>query len=131
MENARGRYAWPRCVRADLGEEAITRFEGNMDALLPDFRKLVMEFVAGDLYDRGGIDAKTRSLITCLVVGALGRNRQLAEHIEGALKNGATEEEVTETLLHLCAYAGFPAAWHSLEVARRVFSTRHRRRGNR
>ena len=109
------------------GEEAISRFESNIEAISPDLLRFIMEFAAGELWTRDGIDPKTRSLITLAILGTLGRTRQLGEHVEGALNNGATEEEIVETLLHLSAYAGFPAAWDSLEVARRVFKTRHRR----
>ena len=86
-----------------------------------------MEFVAGQVWTRNVIDARTRSLITLAVLGTLGRSRQLGEHVEGALNNGATEDEIIETLLHLSAYAGFPAAWDSLEVASPPYS-RHRHR---
>ena len=111
------------------GEEAISRFEGNVEALSPDLLRFVMEFVAAEVWARDGIDPKTRSLITIAVLGTLGRTRQLAEHVEGALNNGATEAEIVETLLHLSPYAGVPAAWDSLDTARRVFRTRHRRPG--
>jgi 4-carboxymuconolactone decarboxylase len=125
-----GRYAEGREVFARMwGEESISRFEDNLDAISPDLRRFIMEFVAGEVWTRGVIDAKTRSLITLAVLGTLGRTKQLGEHVEGALSNGATEEEIVETLLHLSAYAGFPAAWDSLEIARRVFKTRHRRPG--
>jgi 4-carboxymuconolactone decarboxylase len=110
------------------GEEAIARFESNVEALSPDLLRFILEFVAGDVWTRDGLDPKTRSLITLAILGTLGRTRQLAEHVEGAINNGASEEEIVETLLHLSAYAGFPAAWDSLETARRVFKTRHRRR---
>jgi 4-carboxymuconolactone decarboxylase len=120
---AAGREAFVRM----WGEEAISRFESNIEAISPDLLRFIMEFAAGELWTRDGIDPKTRSLITLAILGTLGRTRQLGEHVEGALNNGATEEEIVETLLHLSAYAGFPAAWDSLEVARRVFKTRHRR----
>ncbi|GAC1327057.1 MAG: carboxymuconolactone decarboxylase family protein [Chloroflexota bacterium] len=109
------------------GEESIRRFESNVEALSPDLLRFIMEFVACDLWSRDTLDPRTRSLVTIAVCGTLGRNKQLAEHVEGALNNGATEEEIVETLLHLTAYAGFPAAWESIETARRVFKTRHRR----
>ena len=111
------------------GERAISRFEDNLTGVSPDLLQFIMEFVAGELWTRDALDPRTRSLITISVLGTLGRSRQLAEHVEGALSNGATEAEIVEKLLHLSAYAGFPAAWDSLEVARRVFNTRHRRRG--
>jgi len=120
---AAGREAFVRM----WGEEAISRFESNIEAISPDLLRFIMEFAAGELWTRDGIDPKTRSLITLSILGTLGRTRQLGEHVEGALNNGATEEEIVETLLHLSAYAGFPAAWDSLEVAHRVFKTRHRR----
>lgn len=124
------RYAAGREVFVRMwGEEAISRFESNIDTISPDLLRFIMEFAAGELWTRGGIDPKTRSLITLAILGTLGRSKQLGEHVEGALKNGATEEEIVETLLHLSGYAGFPAAWDSLEVARRVFKTRHRRPG--
>ncbi len=130
-ESEKERYSSGRDVFVRMwGEEAITRFEGNLEALSPDLLRFIMEFVAGAVWTRDAIDPKTRSLITIAVLGTLGRTRQLAEHVEGALNNGATEEEIVEALLHLSVYAGFPASWDSLEIARRVFKTRHRRPGN-
>lgn len=111
------------------GEEAISRFESNLEAISPDLLRFIMQFVAGEVWTRDSLDPRTRSLITLAVLGTLGRNKQLGEHVEGALNNGATEEEIVETLLHLGPYAGFPAAWDSLEMARRIFKTRHRRPG--
>lgn len=128
QENAR--YDMGRDVFVRMwGEEAITRFESNIRDLSPDLLRFIMEFVAAEVWTREAIDTKTRSLVTIAILGAMGRTRQLGEHVEGALNNGATEEEIVETLLHLSVYAGFPAAWDSLDVARRVFRTRHRRPG--
>ena len=127
-DEADERYQQGREVFARMwGEESIRRFEVNLGDLSPDLLHAIMGFVAGEIWTRQGIDPKTRSLITIAVLGTLGRNRQMGEHIEGALGNGATEEEIVEALLHISVYAGFPAAWDSLEVARRVFRTRHRR----
>jgi len=130
LDSDNDRYLTGREVFVRMwGEDSIQRFESNVDALSPDLLRFIMEFVAGDVWSRDGIDPKTRSLVTIGVLGALGRSKQLAEHIEGALNNGATEAEVVETLLHLSVYAGFPAAWDSIDTARRVFRTRHRRPG--
>ncbi|MGI8824345.1 MAG: carboxymuconolactone decarboxylase family protein [Chloroflexota bacterium] len=124
------RYAAGREVFVRMwGDEAITRFESNVEMLSPDLLRFIMEFVAADVWSRGCLDGRTRSLVTVAVLGTLGRNKQLAEHVEGALNNGASEDEIVEALLHLTAYAGFPAAWESIETARRVFKTRHRRPG--
>jgi 4-carboxymuconolactone decarboxylase len=109
------------------GAEATDRFESNIEGISPDLLRFIMEHAFGDLWVRPGIDSKTRSLVTIAVLGTLGRIRQLGEHVEGALNNGATEEEIMETLLHLGPYAGIPAAWDSMEMAKRIFRTRHRR----
>jgi alkylhydroperoxidase/carboxymuconolactone decarboxylase family protein YurZ len=122
------RYAQGRDAFARIwGDEATTRFEGNIRDVSPDLLNFIMEFAFGDVWSRGELDSKTRSLITIAVLGTLGRSRQLGEHVEGALNNGASEAEVLETLLHLSAYAGLPAAWDSIEMARRIFRTRHKR----
>jgi 4-carboxymuconolactone decarboxylase len=120
---AQGREAFVRM----WGDEATDRFESNIEGTSPDLLRFIMEHAFGDLWIRPGIDSKTRSLVTIAVLGTLGRTRQLGEHVEGALNNGASEEEIMETLLHLGPYAGIPAAWDSMEMARRIFRTRHRR----
>jgi 4-carboxymuconolactone decarboxylase len=51
----------------------------------------------------------------------LGRSQGLELNIRMALKNGATREEIIETLLQIAPYAGFPAAWDGLQIAERVF----------
>jgi 4-carboxymuconolactone decarboxylase len=51
---------------------------------------------------------------------ALNRIPQLRSHIEGAINNGATMEEIREILLHCGVYAGLPAAIEGFKVAEEV-----------
>ncbi len=90
----------------------------------PEFESYVIEFVAGEVWSRPGLDRRTRSLITIAALAALGRPLGLEINLRMALKNGATPQEVLETLLHMAVYAGFPACWEALAMARRVFGER-------
>ena len=65
-------------------------------------------------------ERRALSPISALV--AMGRSKGLELNILMATHNGATQEEITETLLHLAPYAGFPATWEALSIAHKVFS---------
>ncbi|MSS71604.1 MAG: carboxymuconolactone decarboxylase family protein [Candidatus Latescibacteria bacterium] len=95
----------------------------------PDFDQYVVGFVAGDIWARGGLDLKTRSLCTIAAVTALGRPSALNLNIHMALENGATEEEIVEVMFQMGVYAGFPACWEGLQAAKRVFAERKGRKG--
>ena len=71
-----------------------------------------------------GPDLKTRSLVHVATLTALGRATQLRVHLIGALRNGATEREIVETILQVGLLAGFPTSWDALAVCKEVFSER-------
>ncbi|MEP7244289.1 MAG: carboxymuconolactone decarboxylase family protein, partial [Gammaproteobacteria bacterium] len=73
------------------------------------FEDAVTRYCFGDTWTRPGLDRKTRSMITLAALAALVRPNQLKVHVIGALKNGVTEEEIREILLHTAVYAGIPA----------------------
>jgi 4-carboxymuconolactone decarboxylase len=102
-------------------------------ALSPDFERYVLGFLAGEIWQRPLLDLRTRSLVTIAALAAAARPQGLELNIRMALNNGASRDEVVETLLHLAPYIGFPAAWEALTVAGRVFSelTPQRRRQRR
>jgi 4-carboxymuconolactone decarboxylase len=91
-----------------------------------DVGRKLTEFCFGDTWGREGshLDLKTRRLLTIAALTAMGRERQLRGHIGGALTQGITPEEITETLVHLIAYCGFPAGLTALEIANEVFKDR-------
>jgi 4-carboxymuconolactone decarboxylase len=104
-----------------LGPEGAQQVRGAWRGILPDFERYVTEFLAGEIWSRPQLDLRTRSLATIAAVAALGRMRALELNIRMGLRNGATREEIRETLLHIAPYAGFPAAWEALVQAARVF----------
>jgi alkylhydroperoxidase/carboxymuconolactone decarboxylase family protein YurZ len=90
-------------------------------AICPDFEEYVVRFLAGEVWARPGLDRRTRSLVTIAVLAAQGRTLGLELNVRMALHNGATRQDVVETLLQIAPYAGFPAAWEGLALAAKVF----------
>jgi 4-carboxymuconolactone decarboxylase len=79
-----------------------------------DYTMVMQEFVSrnawGTVWQREGLDLKTRSIITVAILTALGRSHELKGHVRGALNNGVTPEELRELFLHATVYCGFPLA---------------------
>ena len=75
----------------------------------------------GEVWARPGLSLRDRELITVSVIAALGRERQLRLHLRGALNAGLTREELIETFMHLAYYAGYPAGFTALAIAKEVF----------
>jgi 4-carboxymuconolactone decarboxylase len=86
-----------------------------------DFTRPIQQFITrnawGDVWQREGLDLKTRSLITVAMLTALGKQHELKGHVRGALNNGATVAEIQEVLLHASIYCGLPAAVEAFRSA--------------
>jgi len=78
------------------------------------------EVCFGRIWARPGIDHKTRSILNMAMLTALNRPAQLKHHVEGAINNGCTMEEIREILLHSAVYCGLPAAGEAFKVAEEV-----------
>ena len=91
------------------------------DPVMQKFIDVATETVFGALWTRPGLDDKTRALICVVSDTCMGREPELALHIRFALRQGWTEEELTETLLHLSGYVGVPIIRESMMVASRAF----------
>lgn len=91
-----------------------------------DVQRKLVEFCFGDTWGREGshLDLKTRRLLTIAALVAMGKERQLRGHIGGALAQGITPEEITEAIVHLIAYCGFPAGLTALDIANDVVGSR-------
>ena len=108
-------------LKAMVGDAEAERIRQGWREISPDLERLILEFVAGRIWTRTGLDLKTRSLSTVAALTALGRASALELNIRMALGNGATKEEVLEIMLHMAPYAGFPAVWDAMKIAARVF----------
>jgi 4-carboxymuconolactone decarboxylase len=93
-------------------------------AAATDYTQPMQEFITrnawGNVWQRPGLDLKTRSLITVAMLTAQGKQQELKAHIRGALTNGATPEEIRELMLHATVYCGFPTAIDAFRCATEV-----------
>ncbi len=110
---ARGRAMLDEMLGASSAEQTTRHWQ----EISPEFDEYVTGFVFGEIWNRPGLDRKTKSLVTIAVTAALGRPRALELNIRMAVRNGATRHEISETLLQVAPYAGFPACWEGLAIA--------------
>lgn len=106
--------------RRVLGDAHVERATAAMTDLDRDFQSWITENVWGGVWNRPGLDLKTRSTITIAILGALN-HEELALHLRAAKNTGVSVEEVTEILLHVAVYAGVPAANRAFKVAREIY----------
>ncbi|MEC0300954.1 carboxymuconolactone decarboxylase family protein [Peribacillus frigoritolerans] len=88
-----------------------------------DLQKLVTEYCWGEVWTGPGICRKTRSIINIAMITALNRPHELKPHIQGAITNGVSKDEIKEVLLQTAIYCGVPAAIDSFRIAQEVFNT--------
>jgi 4-carboxymuconolactone decarboxylase len=107
-----------------LGDEYVERVATTTykDPIMRKFIDLASETVFGALWTRPGLDLKTRTLITVITDAATGREPELAIHLRMARRQGWTEDELVEALLHCSGYVGVPLIRDALLVATKVFA---------
>jgi len=92
--------------------------------VVPDLIGYTEKWLFGEVWERPQLKKRDRSLIVVATLIALGRERQLVGHLNRALDNGVTKEEISEIITHLAFYAGWPAAMTAAQIAKDVFASR-------
>jgi 4-carboxymuconolactone decarboxylase len=95
-----------------------------MQQVAPQLSKYTSEVLFGDVWERPGLSKRDRSVITVAMLTALYRTGQLQGHINRALDNGVTKEEIGEIITHVAFYAGWPTAAQAVRIAQEVFDSR-------
>jgi len=108
--------------RSVLGDAHVDRAEANKTDFDADFQRFITEGAWGSVWSRPGITRRERSLLTIVLLAALGHENELAMHIRAARNTGATPEDIKEALLHVAVYAGVPAANAAFAVAKRTYA---------
>jgi 4-carboxymuconolactone decarboxylase len=108
--------------RAVLGNDYVDRATASADAFSKPLQEFVTEYCWGAVWTRPGLPRKTRSLLNLAMLTALNRPHEIKLHVQGALNNGVTREEIAEVFLQAGVYAGVPAAVDAFRVAREVFA---------
>ena len=106
--------------KAVLGAEHVEKSLAQVSEFGRPIQELVTEYCWGGVWNRPGLERRTRSMLNLAMLTALNRNHELGVHVKGALTNGVTVEEIQEVLLQAAVYVGVPAALESFRVAERV-----------
>ena len=106
--------------RQVMGEDFVARAFGGATDFTAPIQQYITRNAWGDVWQRPGLDLKTRSLITVAMLIALGKQHELKGHVRGALNNGATPQELQEVLLHASIYCGLPTAVEAFRTAAEV-----------
>ncbi|MFJ9114351.1 4-carboxymuconolactone decarboxylase [Streptomyces sp. NPDC102394] len=106
--------------REVLGDAHVDRTLAEADAFSGDFQELLTRYAWGEIWNRPGLDRRSRSCVTLAALVAGGHLDDLAVHVRAALRNGLTPLEIKEVLLQAAVYCGIPAAGSAFKVAQQV-----------
>ena len=109
-----------RTRREVLGAEYVDRSLAAADDFMMAFQRITTEWAWDYVWNRPGLDRRTRSLLNLAMLTALGKSAELKLHVKGALTNGVTAEEIKEVLLHASVYCGIPAGLEAFRAAHEV-----------
>jgi len=106
--------------REVLGDAHVDQVLAQADDFAADFQELLTRYAWGEIWDRPGLDRRSRSVATLTALVAGGHLDELASHTRAALRNGLTPSEIKEVLLQAAVYCGVPAANSAFKVAQKV-----------
>jgi 3-oxoadipate enol-lactonase/4-carboxymuconolactone decarboxylase len=104
--------------RAVLGDEHVDRSIAGTTPFTGRFQEFITRYAWGDVWSRAELGRRERSIATLAALVALGAEHEIAMHVRAALRNGLTEDEIGEVLLHTALYAGLPRANRAFAIAR-------------
>lgn len=106
--------------RKMFGPEGAEKQIEAASAFTEPMQDIVTRICFGEVWQRPGLELKTRSLVTLAMLVALGRHPEIRIHTKGAVANGATREEIREVMIHAFLYCGIPAMVDGLRAAEAV-----------
>lgn len=119
--------------RFNRGWEKLNQIDGqaginvikNLEDISPDLGKYTIEYPFGDVYSREILDNRTKEIAVVAALTAMGNAKpQLKVHINAALNVGVTEEEISEVMILMSVYAGFPSALNGTLALKEVVKER-------
>ncbi|MDO9293044.1 MAG: 4-carboxymuconolactone decarboxylase [Hydrogenophaga sp.] len=106
--------------REVMGDAFVDRALAGTTPFTQPIQDHISRAAWGDVWQRDGLDRKTRSLVTVAMLTALGKQHELKGHVRGALNNGASVQEIQEVLLHAAIYCGIPTSVEAFRTAAEV-----------
>ena len=116
MDDDQRREQGMRVRREVLGDEHVDRANAGITDETARFQDFITRVAWGDVWNTDVIDRRSRSMITLAVLMALGREEELAMHINAAQRIGLGRTEIAEVFLQASVYAGVPAANTALKL---------------
>jgi 4-carboxymuconolactone decarboxylase len=107
-----------------FGEAAVARRMNAFGEFGAPLQHVINAYAYGDVWQRGALPAATKSLAMVAMMAALGKPNELRVHLNGALKNGCSPEQIQDLLLLVALYCGIPAANEAHQVAFEVITER-------
>ncbi len=104
-----------------MATSSSTATRERLRSVVPKLMDLTENVLFGDVWERPGLSKRDRSLITVAALVALYRPEQLRGHLDRALSNGVTKDEISELITHLAFYSGWPTAVSAAGLAKTVF----------
>jgi 4-carboxymuconolactone decarboxylase len=107
--------------REVIGSDYVDKALAGRDDFSEEFQQLVTQYCWNEIWNRPGLERRTRSMLNLAMLMALGRSQEFATHLRGAINNGVSKEEIKEVLLQATVYCGMPAGVDAFRVAKEVF----------
>jgi 4-carboxymuconolactone decarboxylase len=104
-----------------MANAPVATMREKAQKVAPKLIDLTEKVLFGDVWERPGLSKRDRSLITVATLMSTYRPQQLRPHLQRALDNGVTQEEIGELITHLAFYSGWPAAMTAAGIANEVF----------
>ena len=112
-------------VRTQIfGAEAVEKRMNALGEFGAPLQDLINTYGYGDVWSRPGLERKVRSLVVLGMNAAINRAAEFKVHVNGALNNGCTPDEIREVCLTVALYAGIPAANDAHRIALETFRER-------
>jgi 4-carboxymuconolactone decarboxylase len=100
-----------------FGREAVDKRINALGDFGKPLQHIVNAYAYGDVWSRSALPPATKSLAMIAMMAAAGHPTELRVHLQGALKNGCSVEEIQEILLLVAMYCGIPSANEAHRVA--------------
>jgi len=108
-----------RIRRSVLGDAYVDKSIAATTDFTSSWQDFITRTAWGDVWNRPGLDQRTRSAITISLLVALGAEHELGLHIQGGIRNGLTKEEIAEIIQHSSIYVGLPKANNAIAIAKK------------
>ena len=112
-------------LRIDMfGREAVEKRMSAFGEFGKPLQHIINAYAYGDVWHRSALPPATKSLVMVAMMAAAGHPNELRVHLNGAVKNGCTPEQIQEVLLLLTLYCGIPAGNQAHQIATEVLHER-------